>query len=133
MISFLIITTEKRIMSIISPAFIRPNINNRSNVIELFEEMKQVYNSSDVSSKVVEIIEGRNIGCLGLIKSYTDFSSMASVLQELKENRNFQELNLKIFENQFGETITNGQIWFTTFGSRNWKSNPVSMVRLYSI
>ena len=43
-------------MSIISPTFIRPNINNKSNVIELFEEMKQIYHYYDVSSKVVEII-----------------------------------------------------------------------------
>ena len=120
-------------MSIISPTFIRPNINNKSSVIELFEEMKQIYHYYDVSSKVVDIIEGRNVGCLGLIRSYTDFSSLASVLPKLRENRRFQELNLKISEKQFGETTTNGQIWLTIFGSRNWKSNPVSMVRQYSV
>ena len=120
-------------MSIISPTFIRPNINNKSSVIELFEEMKQIYHYYDVSSKVVEIIEGKNAGCFGLIRSYTDFSSLAFVLPKLRENRRFQELNLKIFEQQFGETTANGQIWLTIFGSRNWKSNPVSMVRQYSV
>ena len=120
-------------MSIISPTFIRPNINNKSDVIELFEEIKQIYNYYDVSSKVVEIIEGKNVGCFGLIRSYTDFSSLASVLPKLRENRRFQELNLKISEKQFGETTTNGQLWLTIFGSRNWKSNPVSMVRQYSV
>ena len=120
-------------MSIISPTFIRPNINNKSDVIELFEEIKQIYNYYDVSSKVVEIIEGKNVGCLGLIRSYNDFSSLASVMPKLRENKRFQELNLKIFEKQFGETTTNGQIWLTVFGSRNWKSNPVSMVRQYSV
>ena len=49
-------------MSIISPTFIRPNINNRSDVIELLEELKQIYNYYDVSSKVVEIIEGKILG-----------------------------------------------------------------------
>ena len=44
-------------MSIISPTFIRPNLNNKSDVIELFEEMKQIYNYYKVSSKTVEIIE----------------------------------------------------------------------------
>jgi len=106
-------------MSIISPTFIRPNINNKSDVIELFEEIKQIYNYYDVSSKVVEIIEGKNVGCLGLIRSYNDFSSLASVMPKLRENKRFQELNLKIFEKQFGETTTNGQIWLTVFGSRN--------------
>ena len=120
-------------MSIISPTFIRPNINNRSDVIELFEELKQIYNDYNVSSKIVEIIEGKNVGCLGLIKSYTDFSSLSSVLPKLRENKMFQTLNLKIFEKQFGETTTNGQLWLTIFGSRNWKSNPVSMVRQYSV
>ena len=120
-------------MSIISPTFIRPNINNKSDVIELFEEIKQIYNYYDLSSKVVEIIEGKNVGCLGLIRSYNDFSSLASVMPKLRENKRFQELNLKIFEKQFGETTTNGQIWLTVFGSRNWKSNPVSMVRQYSV
>ena len=120
-------------MSIILPTFIRPNINNKSDVIELFEEIKQIYNYYDVSSKVVEIIEGKNVGCLGLIRSYNDFSSLASVMPKLRENKRFQELNLKIFEKQFGETTTNGQIWLTVFGSRNWKSNPVSMVRQYSV
>ena len=120
-------------MSIISPTFIRPNINNRSDVIELFEELKQIYNDYNVSSKIVEIIEGKNVGCLGLIKSYTDFSSLSAVLPKLRENKMFQTLNLKIFEKQFGETTTNGQMWLTIFGSRNWKSNPVSMVRQYSV
>ena len=120
-------------MSIISPTFIRPNMNNKGDVIELFEEIKQIYNYYDVSSKVVEIIEGKNVGCLGLIRSYTDFSSLASVVPKLRANKRFQELNLHIFENQFGETTTNGQIWLTIFGSRNWKSNPVSMVRQYSV
>ena len=120
-------------MSIISPTFIRPNINNKSSVIELFEEMKQIYHYYDVSSKVVEIIEGHNVGCLGLIRSYTNFSSLASILPSLRENRRFQELILKISEKQFDETTTNGQIWLTIFGSRNWKSNPVSMVRQYSV
>ena len=86
-----------------------------------------------MSSKLVEIIEGKNVGSLGLIRSYTNFSSMASVLPKLRENRRFLELNLKIFEKQFGETTTNGQLWLTIFGSRNWKSNPVSMVRQYSV
>ena len=76
-------------MSIISPTFIRPNINNRSDVIELFEELKQIYNYYDVSSKVVEIIEGKNVGSLELIRSYTDFSALASVLPKLRENRRF--------------------------------------------
>ena len=73
-------------MSIISPTFIHPNINNRSDVIELFEELKQIYNYYDVSSKVVEIIEGKNVGFLGLIRSYTDFSSLVSVLPKRREN-----------------------------------------------
>ena len=120
-------------MSIISPTFIRPNINKKSAVIELFEEMKQIYVHHDVSSKVVDIIEGKNVGCLGLIRSFTDFSSFASVLPKLRGNSRFQKLNLKIFEKQFGETTTNGQLWLTIFGSRNWKSNPVSMVRQYSV
>ena len=76
-------------MSIISPTFIRQNINNRSDVIELFEELKQIYNYYDVSSKVVGIIEGKNVGSLGLIRSYTDFSSLASVLPKLRENSRF--------------------------------------------
>ena len=97
-------------MSIVAPTFIRPNINKKTAVIELFEEMKQIYNYYDVSSKVVDIIEGRNVGCLGLIRSYTDFSSLASVLPKLRRDRRFQELNLKIFEQQFGETTANGQI-----------------------
>ena len=120
-------------MSIISPTFIRPNINKKSAVIELFEEMKQIYVHHDVSSKVVDIIEGKNVGCLGLIRSFTDFSSLASVLPKLRGNSRFQELSLKIFEQQLGETTANGQIWLTVFGSRNWKSNPVSMVRQYSV
>ena len=49
-------------MSIISPTLIHPNINNRSDAIELFEELKQIYNYYDVSSKVVEIIEGKMFG-----------------------------------------------------------------------
>ena len=76
-------------MSIISPTFIRPNINNRSDVIELFEELKQIYKYYYASSKVVEIIEGKNVGSLGLIRSYTDFSSLASVLPKLRENSRF--------------------------------------------
>ena len=71
-------------MSIISPTFIRPNINNKCDVIELFEELKQIYDYYDVSSKVVEIIEGKNVGSLGLIRSYIDFSSLASVLPKLR-------------------------------------------------
>ena len=120
-------------MSIISPTFIRPNINKKSAVIELFEEMKQIYVHHDVSSKVVDIIEGKNVGCLGLIRSFTDFSSLASVLTELRGNSRFRELNLKIFDQELGETTANGQLWLTVFGSRNWKSNPVSMVRQYSV
>ena len=120
-------------MSIISPTFIRPNLNNKSDVIELFEELKQIYNYYNVSSKSVEIIEGKNVGCLGLIRSYTDFSALGFVSTKLRENKRFQELNLKILEKQFGETTTNGQIWLTIFGSRNWNANPVSMVRQYSV
>ena len=80
-------------MSIISPTFIRPNINNRSDVIELFEELKQIYNYYDVSSKVVGIIEGKNVGSLGLIRSYTDLSSLASVLPKVRENSRFSVWN----------------------------------------
>jgi len=120
-------------MSIISPTFIHPHLNNRNDVIELFAEMKQIYDYFDVSSKVVEIIEGKNVGSLGLIRSHTDFSSLALILPKLRETRRFRELNLKIFEKQFGETTTNGQMWLTIFGSRNWNSNPVSMVRQYSV
>ena len=40
----------------------RPNINNRSDVIELFEELKQIYKYDYVSSKVVEIIQGKMLG-----------------------------------------------------------------------
>ena len=112
-------------MSIISPTFIRPNVNKKSAVIELFEEMKQIYVYHDVSSKVVDIIEGKNVGCLGLIRSFTDFSSLACVLTELRGNSRFRELNLKIFDQELGETTANGQLWLTVFGSRNWKSNPV--------
>ena len=46
-------------MSIISPTFIQPNIYKKSAVIESFEEMKQIYVQHDVSSKVVDIIEGK--------------------------------------------------------------------------
>ena len=68
-----------------------------------------------------------------MIRSYTDFSALGFVLTKLRENKRFQELNLKILEKQFGETTTNGQIWLTIFGSRNWTANPVSMVRQYSV
>ena len=48
-------------MSIISPTFIRPNLNNKSDVIEIFEELKQIYNYYNVSSKSVEILEGKTL------------------------------------------------------------------------
>ena len=68
-----------------------------------------------------------------MIRSYTDFSALGFVLTKLRENKRSQELNLKLLEKQFGETTTNGQIWLTIFGSKNWNANPVSMVRQYSV
>ena len=68
-----------------------------------------------------------------LIRSYSDFSSLAFILRKLRENNEFQKIQLKACESEFGGTTTNGQIWLTVFGSRNWKSNPISMVRQYTM
>jgi len=58
---------------------------------------------------------------------------LASILRKLRENNEFQKLQLKVFESEFGKTTKNGQIWLTVFGSRNWNLNPISMVRQYTM
>ncbi len=49
-----------------------------------------IYKHYEISVIIVKIIEGINIGCIGLIRSYPDFSSIAPALKKLYEKNVFR-------------------------------------------
>jgi hypothetical protein len=100
---------------------------------ERFKKLSEIFERFGATAKATKFIAGEHTGCIGLVRSYPDFTAASSILQKVASDPEYlQVLNLRETD-PAGEMLINRQVARTIFGEAKWHSNPVSVLRRYSI
>jgi hypothetical protein len=120
-------------MSNLVVGILKPFNGKRSVAEERLKKMGSVLERHGANVKTTNFVAGQYTGCIGFIRSYPDFKTGMSVMQAAAKDPEGQEVrNLRATE-PAGEMLVMREVHRTIFGEGKWASNPVSMVRRYSV
>ena len=120
-------------MSNLVVGILKPFNGKRSVAEERLKKMGSVLERHGANVKTTNFVAGQYTGCIGFIRSYPDFKTGMSVMQAAAKDPEGQEVrNLRATE-PAGEMLVMREVHRTIFGEGKWASNPVSMVRHYSV
>ncbi len=120
-------------MSNLVVGILKPFNGKRSVAEERLKKMGSVLERHGANVKITNFVAGQYTGCIGFIRSYPDFKTGMSVMQAAAKDPEGQEVrNLRATE-PAGEMLVMREVHRTIFGEGKWASNPVSMVRSYSV
>ena len=120
-------------MSNLVVGILKPFVGKRSLAEERLKKMGSVLERHGANVKTTNFVAGQYAGCIGLLRSYPDFKTATAALVKVANDPEGQEVrNLRATE-PAGEMLVMREVHRTIFGEGKWASNPVSMVRHYSV
>ena len=120
-------------MSVVAANILRPFNGKRSVAEERLKKMGSVLERHGANVKTTNFVAGQYTGCIGFIRSYPDFKTGMAVMQASAKDPEGQEVTKLRATDPTGEMVVMREVHRTIFGEGKWASNPVSMVRRYSV
>ncbi len=120
-------------MSIVTANILRPFPGKRGIAEERFKKMASVFERLGTTVKTTNFVAGEYAGCIGLMRSYPDMKTGFSTLGNLANDAEAQEIRSLRETDPAGEMVVHRMVGRSIFGEAKWASNPVSMLRRYSI
>ena len=120
-------------MSNLVVGILKPFNGKRSVAEERLKKMGSVLERHGANVKTTNFVAGQYTGCIGFIRSYPDFKTGMSVMQAAAKDPEGQEVRNLRATDPAGEMLVMREVHRTIFGEGKWASNPVSMVRRYSV
>jgi len=120
-------------MSIVAANILRPFPGKRAVAEERLKKMAAVFERFGATAKTTNFIAGLHTECIGLMRSYPDMKTASSALVKLANDPEAQEIRNLRESDPAGEMIVSRMVGRSIFGEAKWATNPVSMLRRYSI
>ena len=120
-------------MSNLVVGILKPFNGKRSVAEERLKKMGSVLERHGANVKTTNFVAGQYTGCIGFIRSYPDFKTGMAVMQAAAKDPEGQEVRNLRATDPAGEMLVMREVHRTIFGEGKWASNPVSMVRHYSV
>lgn len=120
-------------MSIVAANVLRPFPGKRAAAEERLKQMAAVFERHGAKAKTTNFIAGEHTECIGLMRSYPDMKTATSTLEKLASDPEAQKIKNLRENDPAGEMIVNRMVGRSIFGEPKWATNPVSMLRRYSI
>ena len=120
-------------MSIVTANILRPFPGKRVVAEERLKKMASVYERLGAAAKTTNFVAGEHTECIGLMRSYPDMKTATVTLGKLANDAEAQEIKNLRETDPAGEMVVNRMVGRSIFGEAKWASNPVSMLRRYSI
>ena len=120
-------------MSIVAANVLRPFPGKRAAAEERLKQMAAVFERHGAKAKTTSFIAGEHTDCIGLMRSYPDMKTATSTLEKLASDPEAQKIKNLRENDPAGEMIVNRMVGRSIFGEPKWATNPVSMLRRYSI
>ena len=120
-------------MSIVTANIVRPFPGKRGVAEERFKKMASVFERLGATVKTTNFVAGEYTECIGLMRSYPDMKTATATLGKLANDAEAQEVRTSRDTDPAGEIVVNRMVGRSIFGEAKWASNPVSMLRRYSI
>ncbi len=95
--------------------------------------MASVFERLGTTAKTTNFVAGEYTDCIGLMRSYPDMKTATVTLGKLANDAEAQEIRNLRETDPAGEMVVNRMVGRSIFGEAKWASNPVSMLRRYSI
>lgn len=123
----------RSIMSIVAANILRPFPGKRVTAEERLKKMAAVFERNGATAKTTNFVAGEYTECIGLMRSYPDMKTAASALVKLANDPEALEIKALRENDPAGEMVVNRMVGRSIFGEAKWATNPVSMLRRYSI
>ena len=120
-------------MSIVTANILRPFPGKRVVAEERLKKMASVFERLGAVAKTTNFVAGEHTECIGLMRSYPDMKTATVTLGKLANDAEAQEIRNLRETDPAGEMVINRTVGRSIFGEAKWASNPVSMIRRYSI
>ena len=120
-------------MSIVTGNILRPFPGKRVIAEERLKKMASVFDRLGAVAKTTNFVAGEYTECIGLMRSYPDMKTATMTLGKLANDAEAQEIRNLRETDPAGEMVVNRTVGRSIFGEAKWASNPVSMLRRYSI
>ena len=120
-------------MSIVTGNILRPFTGKRVIAEERLKKMASVFDRLGAAAKTTNFVAGEYTECIGLMRSYPDMKTATMTLGKLANDAEAQEIRNLRETDPAGEMVINRTVGRSIFGEAKWASNPVSMIRRYSI
>ena len=120
-------------MSIVTANILRPFPGKRAVAEERLKKMASVFERLGTTAKTTNFVAGEYTDCIGLMRSYPDMKTATVTLGKLANDAEAQEIRNLRETDPAGEMVINRTVGRSIFGEAKWASNPVSMIRRYSI
>ena len=120
-------------MSIVVANILRPFPGRRVVAEERFKNMAAVFERFGAAVKTTHFVAGLHAECIGLMRSYPDMKTASSTLGKLANDPEAQKLRSLRENDPAGEMVVSRMVGRSIFGEAKWATNPVSMLRKYSI
>jgi|TARA_B100001142_G_C14137815_1_gene579436 hypothetical protein len=120
-------------MSIVTANILRPFPGKRAVAEERLKKMASVFERLGTTAKTTNFVAGEYTDCIGLMRSYPDLKTATATQVKLANDAEAQEIRNLRETDPAGEMVVNRMVGRSIFGEAKWASNPVSMLRRYSI
>ena len=120
-------------MSIVAANILRPFPGKRAVAEERLKKMASVFERLGTTAKTTNFVAGVYTDCIGLMGSYPDLKTATATQVKLANDAEAQEVRNLRETDPAGEMVVNRMVGRSIFGEAKWASNPVSMLRRYSI
>ena len=120
-------------MTIVTANILRPFPSKRAVAEERFKKMASVFERLGATAKTTNFVAGEHTECIGLMRSYPNMKTATVTLGKLAHDAEAQEIRNLRETDPAGEMVVNRMVGRSIFGEAKWASNPVSMLRRYSI
>ena len=120
-------------MSIVAANILRPFPGKRATAEERLKKMAAVFERNGATAKTTNFVAGEYTECIGLMRSYPDLKTATSALVKLANDPEALEIKALRENDPAGEMVVNRMVGRSIFGEAKWATNPVSMLRRYSI
>ena len=120
-------------MSVLVANILRPFSGKRSVAEERLKKMGSIFERYGANAKTTNFVAGRYTECIGLVRMYPDFKTASAALLKAADDPEGQEIRVLRETDPAGEMVVSRDVHRTIFGEGKWTSNPVSMIRHYSI
>ena len=120
-------------MSIVTANILRPFPGKRAVAEERLKKMASVFERLGTTAKTTNFVAGEYTDCIGLMRSYPDLKTATATQVKLANDAEAQEVRNLRETDPAGEMVVNRMVGRSIFGEAKWASNPVSMLRRYSI